>query len=87
MAMVFHGIVGCLIVVSVLDLCAPPLGRFWPKFGSFVTGPEDVPPSVLSDRNVQSLEVDLSLLFQDKFGSFFSDAAMPCCVDVVQPDR
>ena len=40
MAMVLHGIVGRLCVLSVLDR-APPLGRFWPKFGSFVTGPED----------------------------------------------
>ena len=32
---------------------------------------------MLSDWNVQSLEVNLSRLFQDKFGSFFSDAAMP----------
>ena len=76
MAMVFHGIVGFLVVVSVSDLCAPPLGRFWLKFGSSVTGTEDVPPSVQSDLNVQSLELDLSRLFQDKFGSFFSDAAM-----------
>ena len=64
-------------LVLVPDLCAPPLGRFWPKFESSVTGIQDVPPSVQSDQNVQSLEVDLSRLFQDKFGSFFSDAAMP----------
>ena len=77
MALVFRGIVCFLVVVSVPDLCAPPLGRFWPKFESSVTGTEDVPPSVPSDLNVQSLEVDLSRLFQDNFGSFFSDAAMP----------
>ena len=62
----------CLCQISVLHRW----GRFWPKFESSVTGTEDVPSSVQSDLNVQSLEVDLSRLFQDNFGSFFSDAAM-----------
>ena len=86
MAMVLYGIVGCLCVSSVPGR-APPLGRFWPNFGSFVTGPEDVPPSVLSDWNVQSLEVNLSRLFQNKFGFVFSDAAMPvpCGCGAVRP--
>ena len=60
--MVLYGIVGCLCVLSVPGR-APSLRRFWPKFGSSVTGTEDVPPSVQSDLNVQSLEVDLSRLF------------------------
>ena len=76
MAMVFYGIVCFLLVVSVPGLCAPPLGRFCPKLESPVTGTEDVPPSVQSELNVQSLEVDLSRLFPENFGSFFSDAAM-----------
>ena len=39
------------------------------------TGFDDVPPSVQSEQNVQSLEVDLSRLFQENVGSFFSG----CC--------